>query len=151
MTAPAKPHSSAPDPRPVSDALREAIRHRAEQIYIRSGKIPGHDLENWAKAEQEIRSESAAFEAPKAFIVVEVDGVEYVGEYEPGSAGGYRAGEFEPNDPIPVRFEGDKMFVKRRNGKELETIVVQIRNHSREKEEETGKRSGRGLQTPGRN
>src|SRR5580704_16913088 len=130
MTAPAKPHSSAPDPRPVSDALREAIRHRAEQIYIRSGKIPGHDLENWAKAEQEIRSESAAFEAPKAFIVVEVDGVEYVGEYEPGSAGGYRAGEFEPNDPIPVRFEGDKMFVKRRNGKELETIVVQIRNHS---------------------
>lgn len=27
--------------------------------------------------------------------------------------------------PVTVRFEGDKMFVKRANGKELETQIVQ--------------------------
>jgi len=47
-----------------------------------------------------------------------------VGEYEPGSAAGYTPGEFGPADPIPVRFHGDRMFVKRPNGRELETIIV---------------------------
>ena len=37
--------------------LQEAIRRRAEEIYIRNGKIPGHDLENWAQAEHEIMRE----------------------------------------------------------------------------------------------
>ena len=102
----------------------EAVRRRAEEIYIRNGRLPGRDLENWAQAEQEILRESAADSIRGAAIVVKVDGVQYVGEYSPGSCGGYVPGEFAPGVPIPVRFHGDKMFVKRPNGKELETTIV---------------------------
>ena len=38
----------------------EAIRRRAEEIYIRKGSIPGHDVEDWAQAEQEILRASSA-------------------------------------------------------------------------------------------
>ncbi len=34
-------------------------------------------------------------------------------------------GEFDPGAPVPVRLEGDRMFVQRPNGKELETRIVQ--------------------------
>ena len=33
-------------------------------------------------------------------------------------------GEFGADASVPVRFHGDKMFVKRPNGKELETTIV---------------------------
>lgn len=33
--------------------------------------------------------------------------------------------KFEPGAPVPVRLDGDRMFVKRPNGKVLETGVVQ--------------------------
>jgi len=46
------------NPRPRPDQ-REAIRHRAEELYIRNGRLPGRDLENWAQAEREILRESA--------------------------------------------------------------------------------------------
>lgn len=32
----------------------EATRGHAEEIYIRTGKIPGQEVENWAQAEPEI-------------------------------------------------------------------------------------------------
>jgi len=104
--------------------VHEAIRCRAEEIYIRNGRVPGHDLENWALAEEEIRHECAAHPARRTAIVVNVNGVEYVGEYDSSSAADYAPGEFGPADPVPVRFHGDKMFVKRPNGRELETTIV---------------------------
>ena len=100
--------------------LQEAIRRRAEEIYFRKGKIPGHDLENWAQAEQEILRESL----PRTAIVVRVAGAQYVGEYRAPSSDGYRPGEFGPGAAVPVHFQGNKMFVQRPNGKILETTIV---------------------------
>ncbi len=121
--------ANTPNPWPIATRdLHEAIRRRAEEIYIRNGKIPGRDLENWAQAEQEIRREFADRPHRKTAIVVRVNGAEYIGEYSPESSDGYVPGEFGAGSSVPVRFHGDKMFVKRPNGKELETTIVkQIR------------------------
>ena len=82
------------DSRPSAAGDRqEAIRRRAEEIYVRNGKIPGRDLENWAQAEQEILRESAP---RRTAIIVKVNGAEYVGEYDPASSEGYVPGEFGP-------------------------------------------------------
>jgi hypothetical protein len=112
----------------------EAIRRCAEEIYFRNGKVPGHDLENWAQAEQEILRELAPPSAretqpsePKvrrAAIVIKVNGVEYIGEYNPSVSDGYRPGEFGPGASALVSFHGDHMLVFRPNGKTLETIIT---------------------------
>ena len=107
---------------PPSD-LHEAIRRRAEEIYQRNGRMPGRDTQNWSQAEAEIlRDLSSA--TRRSAIVIKVDGVQYVGEYTPESSGGYTPGEFDRGAAVPVRFEEDKMFVIRRNGKELQTTMV---------------------------
>ena len=114
------------DSRPsVAGDRQEAIRRRAEEIYVRNGKIPGRDMENWAQAEQEILRESAP---RRTAIIVKVNGAEYVGEYDPASSEGYVPGEFGPGVAVPVRFRGDKMLVKRPNGKILETTIVNKTN-----------------------
>ncbi len=105
--------------------LRAAIRRRAEEIYVRTGKIPGHDVENWALAEREVEAEIATRQARvRKAIVVRVGGVEYVGEYRQEISAGYIPGELGSGAAVFVRFEGDKMFVRRKNGKELETVLV---------------------------
>lgn len=105
--------------------LHELIRRRAEEIYVRSGRMAGRDLENWTKAEQEIRAEVDGRPAARRnAVVVKVDGVEYVGEYHPNAADGYSPGEFAAGDPVRIRFQGDKMLIQRPNGKELETTIV---------------------------
>jgi Protein of unknown function (DUF2934) len=118
--------SSLPDSS-VRDAagpeMHEAIRRRAEEIYLRSGRIPGRDLENWSQAEAEVKREAAAATRRKA-VVVRVDGVAYIGEYHPEQCDGYQPGELGKGTAVPVRFAGNKMFVKRPNGKELETTIV---------------------------
>ena len=118
--------SSLPDPS-VHEAAgperHEAIRRRAEEIYIRSGRSPGRDLENWSQAEAEIKREAAPA-MPRKAVVVRVDGVAYVGEYQPEDCDGYQPGELGKGATIPVRFAGSKMFVRRPNGKELETTIV---------------------------
>jgi hypothetical protein len=116
-----------------------AIRRRAEQIYFRNGCIPGHDLENWAQAEREIFQEfsqqsslpstpeqnaSPAQPSHRTAVVVDVNGVQYVGEYTAESLGGYLPGEFAEGASIALRFDGDKMFLQRPNGQELETTIV---------------------------
>lgn len=103
--------------------LTEAIGRRAKEIYEKSGKIAGRDLENWVRAEAEILSEQKR-SAHRSAVVVRVEGVQYVGEYRPASADGYTPGEFAKGDPVPVRFDGNQMFVKRHNGKELATRIV---------------------------
>jgi hypothetical protein len=103
--------------------LHEAIGRRAREIYEKSGKIPGRDVDNWVQAEAEILSEWKRG-ARRSAVVVRVDGVQYVGEYGPSSADGYTPGEFAKGDPVPVRFDGDHMVVKRPNGRELATTIV---------------------------
>ncbi|HEV2396899.1 MAG TPA: DUF2934 domain-containing protein [Candidatus Sulfotelmatobacter sp.] len=104
--------------------LHENIRRRAEEIYVRNGRLPGRDLENWSQAELEIRNELAAGHRRTA-IIVKVNGVQYVGEYRPEAADGYVPGEFAPGSTVSVQLDGDKMRVRRANGKILETDVVQ--------------------------
>ncbi len=103
--------------------LHDAIRQRAEEIYFESGGIPGRDLENWAQAEREVRSRHD-FKERRTAIVVKVHGVKYVGEYQPDSAEGYVPGEFSAGDGVPVVIEGDRMLVRRPNGRVLETRIV---------------------------
>jgi len=115
------PGVSHPD---VGD-LHDAVRRRAEEIYERSGRIPGRDIENWSQAEQEIRREAQQQRSVRrTAVVVKVNGVDYVGEYSSATAG-YTPGEFGAGDPVVVRFEEGKMYVRRPNGKELETRIVQ--------------------------
>jgi Protein of unknown function (DUF2934) len=103
--------------------VQEKIRRRAEEIYIQSGRVPGRDVENWTQAEREILVEA---EKPKGqtAIVVKINGVRYVCEYQPESSEGYLPGEFPVGSSVSVRLHGDKIFVKRPNGRELETRVV---------------------------
>ena len=63
--------------------------------------------------------------ARRTAIVIRVEGVQYVGEYDLESAAGYAPGEFAPGQSTAVRFDGDRMFVRRPNGTELETTVVE--------------------------
>jgi hypothetical protein len=115
-------HDTSP-PSPIRPTeLQQAITRRAREIYERSGRIPGRDNENWIQAEAEIQREYSQ-RSPRAAVKVRVDGVEYIGEYNP-AASGYLPGEFAPEDPVPVRFDGDRMYIKRPNGKELETKIV---------------------------
>ncbi len=122
--------ANTPNPWPTALTDRqEAIRRRAEEIYVLNGKVPGHDLENWAQAEQEIRRESPAPPvhdppARRAAVVIKVKGSEYVGEYNPASADGYRPGEFGSSASVLVTFHGNQMHVLRPNGKVLETTIT---------------------------
>lgn len=104
--------------------LREAMRRRAEEIYEKSGRIPGRDLQNWFLAEAEIRRESATRSARKPAVVVNVEGVQYIGEYDSALASGYTPGEFVAGDPVRVRFESGKMLLIRPNGQHLETTII---------------------------
>jgi hypothetical protein len=115
---------SISDPRAMSaERLHDAIRQRAEQIYLRSGGIPGRDLENWAQAESQILLEMEKAQRRTA-VVIAVNGVQYVGEYDPNACDGYLPGEFQPGQPLSIRFDGEKMLVQRANGSELETTIV---------------------------
>lgn len=105
-----------------SPHMREAIRRRATELYESSGGVAGHDMENWFRAEAEVLRESGSQARPA--VVINLDGVVYTGEYEPASAEGYRPGEWKIGDPVPVRLDGDKLFLRRRNGRELQTTVV---------------------------
>jgi len=113
------PHSTAGVP-----DKHEAIRRRAEEIYVRNGRIAHRDLENWAQAEREIRAE-AELQGRRTAVVVSVNGVRYVGEYRVESSDGYVPGEISAGGKVQVRLDGDRMFISRPNGKELETRIVQ--------------------------
>ena len=116
--------STSAGPIPVGSNRQDAVRHRAEEIYIRNGRIPGRDRENWAQAEREIAQEMLSRVNKRTAVIVKVDGVQYVGEYSPASSGGYQPGEIVQGGAVGVRFEGDSMFLLRPNGKELRTTIV---------------------------
>ena len=123
---PAPAHElSIPTPPGVSDAdLKEAIRRRAREIYERSGQLAGRDEQNWKQAEADVLRGYGAQSTRKAMIVILIDGVQFTGEYVVSASDGYKPGEWYAGAPVPVRFEGEKMFLRRRNGQELETIIV---------------------------
>ena len=113
------------DAAPSAREMEQAIRRRAQEIYESEGKTPGHEVENWLRAEAEVMREvTAALRRPTAHIVVKVGGVTYTGEYDPQSCGGYHPGEFGAGQPLQVRFEGDRMYIARPNHAELEARVV---------------------------
>ena len=106
-----------------SPNVQEAIRRRARELYSNSGCLAGHDAENWCQAEAEILREASTHPVRRA-IVINVNGVVYTGEYEVAHAEGYTAGEWTPGTPVPVRFAGDHLFLRRPNGRELQTTIV---------------------------
>lgn len=106
----------------MSDISEDAIRRRAQQMYELRGRIPGHEVEDWLRAEAELRLESGAPES--AHVIIKLDGVAYTGEYDPANCDGYCPGELAPGARIRIRLIKDKMFIQRPNGKELETTIV---------------------------
>jgi|GEM_PF-6893354 len=42
-----------------ADAQHEAIRRIAQQNYEKRGRIPGHELDDWLKAERMVKNGSA--------------------------------------------------------------------------------------------
>ena len=106
-----------------SPEVQEAIRRRATELYQRRVAVEGHDVENWCQAEAEILREFETHAVRRA-VVVNVQGVVYTGEYESTSADGYTPGEWKPGDPVPVRLSGDKLYLRRPNGRELQTTIV---------------------------
>lgn len=108
-----------------SREMVEAIRRRAQEIYEAGDRQPGHEVENWLRAEAEVMREAAgALRHRAAHIVLKVRGVTYTGEYDPESCGGYQPGELRAGQPLHVRFEEDRMYITRPNGRELEARVV---------------------------
>jgi hypothetical protein len=106
-----------------SPQMQEAIRRRATEIYRRGGEAEGHDVENWFKAEAEILRETAGHLAHPA-VVINVKGVVYTGEYDVATSDGYRPGEWKAGDRVTVRLQGERLFLRRPNGRELQTNVV---------------------------
>jgi len=77
-----------------------------------------------SQPEKDVVSGSAPRPAQRPAVVVKVNGVRYIGEYTLDSVDGYTPGEFASGAPVPVRFVGNKMFITRPNGSELETTIV---------------------------
>jgi hypothetical protein len=87
--------------------------------------VAGHEVEDWLRAEAEVKREAAAaLRRRHAQILVKVGGVTYTGEYDPESCAGYQPGEFGAGQPLHVRFEDDRIYITRPNGAELEARVV---------------------------
>ena len=68
------------------------------------------------------------------FITVQADELVYVGEYTPMFFG--KPGDWIIGDPIEVRFDGNKMILRKPNGKELK---ASIRKRIRASEYQPGK------------
>jgi hypothetical protein len=77
---------------------------------------------NWAQAESEIWLEMEKAERRTA-DVIDGSGVRCV-RYDSKACDGDSPGEFPSRQELPIRFEGEKMFVQRPNGSELETTIV---------------------------
>lgn len=106
-----------------SSSALETLRRHGAQICEISHAAKRYDAENCYQAEAEVLRESTLQSLRRA-IVVNIEGVVYTGEYECGAADGYVPGEWKAGDPIAVRVAGDKLYLRRRNGREIETTIV---------------------------
>ncbi len=103
--------------------LLEAIRRRATELYHLSGGVEGRDLQNWCQAEAEVLRDSG-LQATRRAVVINFGGVVYTGEYDCDCADGYTPGEWKAGDPVPLRVAGDQLYLRRPNGRELQTTIV---------------------------
>lgn len=104
--------------------LEQAIRRRAQELYQQRGCVDGHQLEDWLQAEAEIRARHSSA-SDFARIALNIGAFRYVGEYNTALSGDYHRGEFKAGDPIHVRFAGDRLFLRRPNGVELEIRIIE--------------------------
>ena len=44
----------------LKELHKEDIAHRAYELYVQRGREPGRDVEDWVRAEEELRSEVVA-------------------------------------------------------------------------------------------
>jgi Protein of unknown function (DUF2934) len=108
-----------------SPEMEEAIRRRARELWEQRGRVDGHAREDWLQAEAEVALAFAERALRRnAFIRIKVGDTIYTAEYDRKRAQGYRPGEFAPGQPLELRFEEDKMYIKLTNGNELETRIV---------------------------
>ena len=92
MDASSNSPTSKPWPSSTTD-LQQAIRLRAEEIYERHGRILGHDLPKLGRAEKEIMQELSERPTRRTAVVINLNGVQFVGECALESSGGYVPGE----------------------------------------------------------
>ncbi|HET7440187.1 MAG TPA: DUF2934 domain-containing protein [Terriglobales bacterium] len=124
-------------------ALKEIIAQRARELYESRGREEGHALEDWLRAEAEVMANVGAPQKPPdepsrveparipprtpskpAFFNVRVDDVIYTVQYDPEGCDSYRPGMLKNGQPVELRFEDDRIFMKLPNSKELEAKVV---------------------------
>ena len=55
---------TTPPPRGLTGVPREKVAARAYEIWLRKGKPPGTEVQNWLEAEAELRAELAAKPGP---------------------------------------------------------------------------------------
>jgi len=58
-------------------------------------------------------------------LSVQVGDLVYVGSYWPRTRWSYSPTDFIVNDPVQVRIDGKHMYMKRPDGKELKTNIIQ--------------------------
>jgi hypothetical protein len=114
-------------PEPLTSDSHEAIARRAREIWQEHGCVDGHAEEDWAQAEEEIRSRVAGPKTATRRIVVKAGSFLYTAEYELARAA-YHPGELVPGEPIRLHFEGQKMWLRLPDGRELETRVIRKEN-----------------------
>jgi hypothetical protein len=112
-----------PGPESHPPQVLEAIRRRATELFQDGGSVDGHDLDNWCQAEAEVLREISTHAVRRA-VVINLGGVVYTGEYDCTAADDYAPGEWKPGDPVPVRLAGDRLYLRRPNGRELQTTIV---------------------------
>lgn len=125
-------------------ALEEAIGRRARELYELSGRVAGNDLHNWLQAEAELTGKIAKQQKPSddkdvaqivhpspgpvnrkpALFNVKVDGVLYTLEYDSNHCDAYRPGMLKKGQPLELRLEDNKLYVKLPDSKELETKII---------------------------
>lgn len=108
-----------------SDEIHEAITRRARELWELRGRVDGHAEEDWAQAEAEVMKAMAGASTPKkAFIAVKIGQFIYTGEYDARQSDVYRPGDLNRGEPTAIHFEGEKMFLRLKGGRELATRIV---------------------------
>jgi hypothetical protein len=106
-----------------SAQAQAAIRRRASQICNRSGAVEDRDAEHRYRVKAELRREKTVHRLRRA-VVIKIQGVDYTVQYECSAEDGYAPGEWKVGDPIPIRVAGNKLYLRRRNGHELQATIV---------------------------
>jgi len=111
---------------PVLDeaTLREAIVHRARELWELRGRLDGHADEDWAQAEAEVRKRfSQPRVASPAFLSVKGQRFIYTCRYDRNCTE-YRPGDIAPGQIIHFRVAEGKLYLKLRDDRELETLIT---------------------------